>query len=47
MQIDLDVYISHYNNERAHQGRNMNDRMSYPVFIDGIRFDDNEMNSAT
>ena len=47
IQIDLDVYLSHYNNERAHQGRNMNGRTPYQAFIDGIKFDDSDMNSAT
>jgi len=29
MQTDLDVYLYHYNNERAHQGRNMKGRTPY------------------
>jgi len=36
MQKDLDVYLHHYNHERAHQGRNMNGRVPYRVFIDGL-----------
>lgn len=47
MQIDLDVYLSHYNNEQAHQGRNMNGRTPYQAFIDGNIFDDSNMNSVT
>ena len=47
MQTDLDVYLYHYNNERAHQGRNMNGRTPYQAFIDGIKIDDSDLNSAT
>ncbi len=47
MQTDLDIYLYHYNNERAHQGRNMNGRTPYQVFIDGIKIDDTDLNSAT
>lgn len=36
MQRDLDTYLHHYNHERAHQGRNMNGRVPYQVFIDGL-----------
>ncbi len=36
MQADLDKYLKHYNNERTHQGRNMNGRTPYKAFIDGL-----------
>lgn len=36
MQNDLDKYLVHYNNERCHQGRNMNGRTPDQAFIDGI-----------
>lgn len=36
MQNDLDKYLDHYNNERCHQGRNMNGRTPAQAFIDGI-----------
>ena len=47
MQIDLDVYLSHYNKKQPHQGRNMNGRTPYQAFIDGNIFDDSDMNSVT
>lgn len=36
MQKDLDTYLHHYNRERTHQGRNMNGRVPYQVFVDGL-----------
>jgi transposase InsO family protein len=36
MQKDLDTYLNHYNQKRAHQGRNMNGRVPYQAFIDGL-----------
>ena len=36
MQIDLDEYLKTYNQERAHQGRNMNGRTPCQAFIDGL-----------
>jgi len=36
MQTDLEKYLKHYNNERTHQGRNMNGRTPYEAFIDGL-----------
>ena len=36
MQEDLEKFLSYYNNERAHQGRNMNGRTPFQAFIDGI-----------
>jgi transposase InsO family protein len=36
MQQDLDTYFHVYNYERAHQGRNMNGRTPYQVFVEGI-----------
>lgn len=37
MEKDFQVYIKFYNNERSHQGRNMNRRTPYQFFLDGIR----------
>lgn len=37
MQFDLDQYLMKYNNERSHQGRNMNGRTPFEVFKSGIR----------
>jgi hypothetical protein len=36
MQKDLDTYLRHYNRERTHQGRNMNGRVPYQAFVDGL-----------
>jgi hypothetical protein len=36
MQKGLDRYLKHDNNERPHHGRNMNGRVAYQVFIDGL-----------
>lgn len=36
MQADLEEYLHHYNYERTHQGRNMNGRTPYTVFIDQL-----------
>jgi hypothetical protein len=36
MQKDLEAYLHKYNRERTHQGRNMNGRTPYTVFIDGL-----------
>jgi transposase InsO family protein len=36
MQGDLDVYLQEYNYKRPHQGRNMNGRVPYEVFAQGI-----------
>jgi transposase InsO family protein len=36
MQLDLDNYFHVYNYDRAHQGRNMNGRTPYQVFVEGI-----------
>lgn len=36
MQEDLDAYLLHYNTERPHQGRGMNGRTPYQVFMDGL-----------
>ena len=47
MQSDLDHYFERYNNERAHQGRNMNGRTPYQAFIDGIHHDKNELDSVS
>ncbi|HOT47115.1 MAG TPA: IS481 family transposase [Spirochaetota bacterium] len=42
MQNDFDTYLEHYNNERSHQGRNMNGRTPYQAFVEGIRPFENE-----
>ena len=36
MQEDLNTYLQQYNTERPHQGRGMNGRTPYQVFIDGL-----------
>ena len=36
MQVDLDTYLKTYNTKRPHQGRNMNGRTPYKVFLDGL-----------
>lgn len=36
MQVDLDDYLKTYNQDRAHQGRNMNGRTPYQAFLDGL-----------
>lgn len=36
MQKDLDIYIKHYNEERTHQGLNMNGRTPATVFVEGL-----------
>ena len=47
MQKDLDRYLKHYNHERAHQGRNMNGRVPYQAFIDGLSKIKTENEKAT
>jgi len=47
MQKDLDTYLHHYNRERTHQGRNMNGRVPYKVFIDGLPKTEKKDNKAT
>lgn len=47
MQKDLDTYLHHYNRERAHQGRNMNGRVPYQVFIDGLPKNGNKNEKET
>ena len=36
MQNDLNVYLDYYNTQRAHQGRNMDGRTPFKVFVEGI-----------
>lgn len=36
MQKDLDVYLVKYNQERSHQGRNMNGRTPIKAFVEGL-----------
>lgn len=36
MQGDLETYLHHYNYKRPHQGRNMDGRVPYDVFVKGI-----------
>lgn len=40
MQKDLDEYLKHYNEDRTHQGRNMNGRTPKQVFLEGIKKED-------
>ncbi len=37
MQTDLEGYFHHYNHERPHQGRGMNGRTPYQVFLESIQ----------
>lgn len=37
LQIDLDVWIDHYNNERTHQGKMCCGRTPIETFLDGIK----------
>lgn len=37
MQLDLDGYLIHYNQERPHQGRNMNGKTPKMVFVEGLK----------
>jgi len=37
MQNDFDKYLEYYNNERSHQGRNMDGRTPHQAFLEGIR----------
>lgn len=37
MQKDPDKYLLFYNNERTHQGRNMNGITTLKAFVKGIR----------
>ena len=37
MQQDLDAYLKIYNQERTHQGRNMNGRTPLLAFVEGIK----------
>ncbi len=36
MQTDLDNYLKHYNNKRPHQGRSMNGKTPYEMFLKGL-----------
>lgn len=36
MQTDLDDYLVRYNTKRPHQGRDMNGRTPYAVFMKGL-----------
>jgi transposase InsO family protein len=46
MQKSLEGYFHHYNNERPHQGRGMNGRTPFAVFIDGLLKAEQETESA-
>ncbi|EPG68080.1 IS481 family transposase [Leptospira wolffii] len=37
MQIDLEIFFDEHNYKRAHQGRNMNGRTPFQVFVEGIK----------
>lgn len=50
MQKALEIYLTHYNHERPHQGHNMKGRTPYQAFFDGIvkpGTTENEMKVAT
>jgi hypothetical protein len=47
MQKDLDTYLHHYNHERTHQGRNMNGRVPYQAFMDGLPKNENKTQKTT
>ncbi len=36
MQADLDAFLKTYNTRRPHQGRGMNGRTPFKVFMDGL-----------
>lgn len=36
MQVDLDIYMQHYNFKRPHQGRGMDGKTPYQVFKNGV-----------
>ncbi len=36
MQKDLEVYLEHYNRKRPHQGRGMNGKTPYAMFVKGL-----------
>ena len=36
MQTDLDIFLDSYNQERPHQGRNMNGRTPLQAFLEGL-----------
>ncbi|EKO50783.1 hypothetical protein LEP1GSC127_3363 [Leptospira kirschneri str. 200801925] len=42
MQIDLEIFFEEYNYKRAHQGRNMNGRTPFQVFIGGMKIQEQE-----
>lgn len=46
MQKDLDTFLHHYNHERAHQGRNMNGRVPYMAFMEGLPKNENKSEKA-
>ena len=49
MQEDLNAFLKHYNHERPHQGRGMNGRTPYQVFLEGLQIEhgeDKEENQA-
>jgi len=47
MQKDLDSYLNHYNRERTHQGRNMNGRVPYQAFLDGLPKNEKQVKKET
>jgi transposase InsO family protein len=47
MQADLELYFALYNNERAHQGRNMNGRTPHQAFLDGIKLIEENVDPAS
>ncbi len=46
MQEDLDKFLEYYNNERAHQGRNMKGRIPFQVFLEEVEKDEDNGGTA-
>jgi transposase InsO family protein len=47
MQQDLDSYLHRYNRERTNQGRNLNGRVPYQVFKDGLPKNERKQETTT
>ncbi|MDH4316874.1 MAG: hypothetical protein OEV64_00655, partial [Desulfobulbaceae bacterium] len=43
----LNTYLHHYNRKRTHQGRNMNSRVPYQTFIDGLPKNETKTKTVT
>ena len=46
MQKDLDAYLEHYCQKRPHQGRGMNGKTPYAVFVKGLPKNRGEVKQA-